>query len=334
MKHNDKAVINKVPFSFKLKSVIKKILLKISPIYRKVNNIQLQLENIQKVMPPHHSFKSADDVKKYITDEFPDYHIDIIHSLHKEFNLSGKKILDVGGSNVSVEFMRELGVKQFVCLDPVTKWSGFHSAKKLPTTKYGKVIYQKDMITQPLLDEYCFIIDIDIEDELDALNNYFDVIISISTFEHVTDIKKCMNTIYKYLHTGGVCHSQYEPIFSSPVGHHMYVNKEINFCLLRELDNIHLLYTKDQAREIIKNELNVSEDILDKILFQIYDSDVINRKTFNEHILEIMNSHFNKYTIEYFFRTPSELNILSELIKKYGFMRFDVRGIKLRCIKD
>jgi len=85
----------------------------------------------------------------------------------------------------------------------------------------------------------------------------------------------------------------------------------------------------------MKKDFYLSENIINSIADQIYDSKVINRKTLNEHLLEMLNSSFNNYSIDYFFReNQTDNQVQSELIKKYGFMRFDVRGIKIRCIKD
>jgi len=272
--------------------------------------------------------------RQYISDIFPEYHYNIILDLHREYSLSGKRILDIGGSNIPEELMRELGVKQFICLDPVTKWESFHNNNVPRTMKFGKMICSKDNFNNIFLDKFCFILDINIEDAHDIFDNYFDVIISISTFEHVTSIKKCLNTIHKYLRFGGILHSQYEPIFSSPAGHHCYFDHDINFVNLRQLDNIHLLYTKDEGCELIQKTFDWPDDVKYAVAQQIYDSPIINRKFLNEHILEIMNSPFNKYSIEYFYRTPSDSAIQAKLIEKFGSMRFDVRGIKLRCIKD
>ena len=273
--------------------------------------------------------------RQHISDIFPEYHHDIILNLHKEYSLSGKRILDIGGSNIPEEFMRELGAKQFICIDPVTKWGNFHSNNTPYTMKFGKMIYSKENFTKSLLDKFCFILDMDIEDvNNDVFGNYFDIIISISTFEHVTSIKQCLAICHKILRGGGILHSQYEPIYTSPAGHHCYYNQDINFVNVRQLDNIHLLYTRDEGREFIRKTFDWPEAIKNSVTQQIYDSSIINRKTFNEHILEIANSPFNRYSIEYFYRTPSDSTIETKLIAKFGSMRFDVRGIKLRCMKE
>jgi len=279
--------------------------------------------------------KQGFTTRQYISDTFPEYHHNIILDLHKKYSLSGKRVLDVGGSNIPEELMRELGAKQFICLDPITKWENFHNDNNTPrANKFGKMIYSIDNFIDVLQDKFCFIIDTDIEDAHDIFHNYFDIVISISTFEHVTNIKECLESIYRFLRPDGILHSQYEPVFSSPAGHHCYFDHNINFVNLRQLDNIHLLYTRDEGSEFIQKTFDWPDDVKNAVIRQIYDSPIINRKTLNEHILEIMNSPFNRYFIEYFYRTPSDPTIQEKLTERFGTMRFDVRGIKLRCIKD
>lgn len=272
------------------------------------------------------------NTKKYITDEFPRYHHDVIMGMHAEHNLTGKKILDVGGSNIPAELMRDLGVKQFICLDTVSKWFSFHNSAT-PSLYFGKKISPVADVSDYIDSEFCFIVDSEIETAPLIFNGYFDVVISISTFEHVTDLTKTLEIIYGILSPSGFCHTQYEPIFTSPVGHHCYLSSAINFVDTRELDNLHLLYTKEEARRHLTQNTDWGQDTVDRVVFAIYDSDIINRKTFNEHILAIMNSKFNRFNIHYFNRMPAGANVEFTAAAKFGSMRFDVRGIQAQLFK-
>jgi SAM-dependent methyltransferase len=320
---------------YRMIKILKKLILKIFyPLFK---------QGILKVLKgdeAHNVLANGINIKKkyynslkYINDSFSAYHHDIILELHKKYSLSDKVVLDVGGSNIPSALMRDLGVKQLVCIDPVTKYLEFHNCS--PVSQYhGKKIYSKNDISLSLPKDYSYIIDTDIEDANDIFKEYFDIIISISVFEHLTNIRESLRIIHKFLRVGGILHSQYEPIFTCRMGHHLYIDKNINFNNLNlcYFDNIHLLFTKDEAREFLKQYYN--EDVINTSLYQIYDSNAINRKTFNEHILEIMNSPFNNYSIDYIFREPIDSSILQNFIDKIGFMRFDVRGLRLRCVKD
>jgi SAM-dependent methyltransferase len=322
-----------------MKKLIKKLIMKyLYPSFEKGVFKVLQTYEAANILAMNNNIKYKNintETLRYINDVFLEYHHNIILDLDRQYSLANKVILDVGGTNIPADFMRDLEVKQFICIDPITKYLGFHNCS--PVSQHnGKKVYSKNDIISSLPDEFCYIIDTDIEDANDIFKNYFDFIISISTFEHVTDIGKSLQIIHNFLRTGGILHSQYEPIFTCPVGHHLYIDKDINFTNrdLNKLDNVHLLYTKDEARELIKEYFDFNEDVINTALYQIYDSSIINRKTFNEHILEIVNSPFNNYSIDYFSKTPPDPLIQEKLIDKFGFMRFDIRGLKLRCTKD
>jgi len=188
---------------------------------------------LRKILAKMNKMRSSVESARYISEHFQNYHRNIILELHKNISLREKRILDVGGCNIPAEFMKSLGVKQFVCMDPISKWWSFHAGGgqyvQIPEMLNGKKVYSRGDITPSRLDEFSFILDDDIENINQLFFNYFDIIISISTFEHVTDLRRSLDNIYRYLRTGGVLHSQYEPIFSSPVGHHLYIDEDLNF---------------------------------------------------------------------------------------------------------
>jgi hypothetical protein len=63
--------------------------------------------------------------QKYVSIDFPQYHMDILESINQRYPLEGKVVIDIGGSNIPAEVMRLFGVKRFVCLDPISKWNSF-----------------------------------------------------------------------------------------------------------------------------------------------------------------------------------------------------------------
>jgi len=268
--------------------------------------------------------------QKYINESFPKYHLDILESLNNKYSLKNKIIIDVGGSNIPIEVMQSFGVKKFVCLDPVTKW-GYGKQKN---TCFGKPIYKLDEFETKYNNEYSFIIDEDIENINDFFFNKFDIAISISTFEHVTSLTKTMNKIYQILKNNGFLHSQYEPVFSCASGHHVYINKDLNFNNMPEIDYLHLLYTKNEAIQFLKKIKRFDTKIKKEIIRQAYDSKIINRFFINQHINAIYNSQFKKYILDYFYLQPVPEKINQTLKHKYSKQRFDVRGIKLTIFKQ
>lgn len=271
-------------------------------------------------------------LRKHLSDDFPSYHYNLLVDLHLDVNFQGKRVVDIGGSNIPVEFMQALGVKQFVCIDPISKWENF-ADKKVTKQAFGKNIYKLRSIKKPLQEQYSFIVDTDVESLDNQLNGHFDIAVSFSTFEHVNSVADTMKVIHNLLNDQGVLLSSYEPIYSSAAGHHIFINDEINFSYgdLADLEFMHLNYTKTQARKFLKSLDRFTKEQITTMIDQAYNSPIINRFGLNDHILGIFNSPFNKYAVDYFYLHPSK-----KMTKRMqqSAMRHDVRGLKLRAWKD
>lgn len=269
------------------------------------------------------------DRKSYVNATFPQYHLSILESLHEKYSLKNKVVIDIGGSNIPVEVMQSFGVKKFVCLDPVTKWG--HPVES--HTCFGKPIYKLADFSAAFDREFSFILDEDVEDINETMSGLFDVAISISTFEHVTSLRQTMQQIYNLLSAEGFLHSQYEPVFSCAAGHHVYLGENINFNNTPEINYFHLLYSKEEAMEILRKVTRFNQEQRNAIIRQLYDSQKINRFYLTQHINAICTSPFNRYVLEYFFLQPVPQEIQQKLIQKYGNERFDVRGVKVTAFK-
>ena len=266
---------------------------------------------------------------RFVNSSFPRYHLEILETLNRQFSLKGKTIIDIGGSNIPTGVMKLFGVRKFVCIDPVTKWGYFIEDNKCFDKKIVKINDFKVAFNQ----EYSFIVDDNAENINSDFYGIFDLAISISTFEHVKSVQKTINNIYSILKDNGILHAQYEPIYSCSSGHHVYVDGKYNFNNMPEISYMHLLYNQKGAKNIVKKFSRFDASIIKKIIDNAYQSDFINRFLLNEHITSIYNSYFNKYNLEYFYIEPVPNKILSILNKKYGKMRYDVRGIKITCYK-
>ncbi|MCL2566933.1 MAG: class I SAM-dependent methyltransferase [Alphaproteobacteria bacterium] len=183
---------------------------------------------------------------------------------------------------------------------------------------------------------FCFIIDSDAEEleKTTILNDYFDFIISMSAFEHVANVNTCVKVIYKLLHNSGVFYTHFEPIYSSAKGHHLYINDDVYFAKLPQLNYKHLLNTKEEIKEFIDVSFDWSYDFKNRALYQMTDhGKLVNKKMFNDYILEIMNSPFNSYSINYIMLESVLQDIQIRLVEKFGDMRFDVGGFIIKLIK-
>ena len=81
----------------------------------------------------------------------------------------------------------------------------------------------------------------------DFKDDYFDVIISSSVFEHIHDLSKAMDEMNRILKPGGFVFSHFGPIWSGAYGHHLWIYKDskcINYHNLVLPPYCHLLMTE------------------------------------------------------------------------------------------
>lgn len=267
---------------------------------------------------------------RFVDASFPQYHLDVLESLNDLYSLKNKIIIDIGGSNIPAEVMKLFEVNKFVCVDPVSKW-GYHFDKN---KCFNKRIYKQSNILKTFENEYSFVIDDDVENLDNSLFGKFDIAISISAFEHINSVSKTLVIIFKLLNSDGLFHTQYQPIFSCASGHHVFIDENYNFNNMPEINYIHLLYSKNEARKIINNIERFSDKIKKETIWQIYDDKKINRFSLNQHIEAIFNSEFKKYMLDFFCLQPVPDDIKLKLISKYDNIRFDVNGIKFTAFKQ
>lgn len=263
--------------------------------------------------------------KRFCSKYFDEYHFNVVASANKIHSFKGRTVLDIGGSNVPEGLVKAYGAKKFICIDPVTKWG--HAVKD--GKSFGKKIYKSGELNNIPLDEFAYVIDEDFENLGDLLNNSIDVIISTSTFEHLTSLKDALAMIYRFLKPDGILYSHFEPIFSSPIGHHVFNSKDLDFHKMDDLRFFHLLYNKDEALNFLKEKTKYTKEQIEQIVYQAYDSKLINRFMFKDYIEALSNSQFNDIKLKYWYTIPVPEDILKILINKYGEMRFDVVGMEI-----
>lgn len=122
----------------------------------------------------------------------------------------------------------------------------------------------------------------------------FDVVYGLSMVEHISSPKAFLEEVYKVLRPGGVAYFQGGPLWSSPVGHHLWVaswvgkyqHKATANYLFSEWPNTkstnplpdwsHLLMTQEQMRAYLAAESLPSADI-ECIIDWVYHADNVNR---------------------------------------------------------
>jgi len=274
------------------------------------------------------------DSEKLQLDNATEYLVRVLDLLDAAYGLRGKYVADIGGSNISSEIAGYYGIQKMVCIDPVTRWYS-DLGYDIQKTRYANI----DLVTNECFasaweNNSYFIVDEPAENLTEEYHNRFDIVVSMSTFEHVDSVEKTMDNIYYMLRPGGIMYASYEPVFSCAKGHHVWINEELCFARLPELDFFHLKYTYGEAREFLKG-IPKFDGYVDMILEQAYHSHVINRKTFSQHMDEISRSRFHNYVVDYWYRDrePAKED-LERIRQRFGEQRFDVRGIAVTAYKE
>lgn len=113
-------------------------------------------------------------------------------------------------------------------------------------------------------------------------DDMFDEVISISTFEHISNINAALNEIARVLKPGGLSLISFEPVWTCSYGHHLHHFGEC----ARLLDPwSHLIYTPDQLKGNLIDKWPVGAPLtLDQAIEWIYFGNNINRKNISQFI--------------------------------------------------
>ena len=112
-------------------------------------------------------------------------------------------------------------------------------------------------------------------EQLDLPSAAFDLIISLSTFEHFLNPTRVLCEMYRVLKPGGAMLVSLQPVWSSVRGHHLHHIPDV--CGLLPPWS-HLRWSKDEMREQLRDSWPATASMtLEQVLVWIYDSDEINR---------------------------------------------------------
>lgn len=124
-------------------------------------------------------------------------------------------------------------------------------------------------------------------------DNHFDVIFGVAILEHINNIDMLFLECARVLKPGGHLYLHGGPLWSSYVGHHLYMDVDnVNYRFLgnNPIDPWdHLILSEDQLNNKLR-KLNIDSSHVIKIVNQIYRSDFINRLFPEDFIYELQKS--------------------------------------------
>lgn len=241
------------------------------------------------------------------------YNHSTLDSLNSIRPLSGLRILDVGASphGYALEKSLLLGVSEYVGVGLDISESYFIETQ----TGRASLVYMNAQ-------------------SLSFDDSTFDVIITMSTFEHITDLRKTLSEFYRVLKQYGIAFITFEPIWTCSYGHHLHHFGEIPKLVP---DWAHLLWSKNEMNEYLLMQcwpqnapLSISEACA-----WIYENEVLNRIGIRE-MLNILSAC--QLNIEWIVPIPDKDRNEEQLIgaiEKTGLSRDELmtRGLSILLSK-
>ena len=129
-------------------------------------------------------------------------------------------------------------------------------------------------------------------------DNYFDIIISNFSFEHVQNFDIALKEMYRVTKKEGFLYSQWGPIWSAPHGHHLWYRDPDSLKLYNYQNFIlppfcHLLMSKKELYDYIIKNHQISEKLSNNIVDYIFFSKDQNKLFYEDYHSIINNSQYN-----------------------------------------
>ena len=143
------------------------------------------------------------------------YHANHLHAADALLSLSGKRVLEVGGSLPSRLVNDHYGCRSWTCVDNRLEYAAEldfeHTGPPDRATNAG--VRHEDSWNY---------VDGRFEEVATTLTGPFDVIYSSAVLEHVGELSICLDQMRRLLAPGGAMFHAVGPVWSGPSGHHVY----------------------------------------------------------------------------------------------------------------
>ncbi len=189
-----------------------------------------------------------------LLNEIRRYNHTCVDSLDKQFRLRGRRVLEIGASphGYSLEHTLRKGVAEYV---------GIGLDVNRPVT-----VRHRDSVGRLLPMN---------AERLAFAAAAFDAVLSLSTFEHILDVRQALAEVRRVLRPGGVALVTFEPVWTCSYGHHLHHFGPISRCVPGWA---HLLWTKDEMMDKLSKVWPPEAPLtLAAAASWVYDSAALNR---------------------------------------------------------
>jgi SAM-dependent methyltransferase len=197
-------------------------------------------------------------------------------------NLNGKRVLEVGGSNLPRKLLFDfLGVEEWVSVDIIAEGryqllqqdAHYKQEGVSPLAEAHLLTGTKDYL----------ILDGAIEAATGLPTAHFDLVVSITSLEHILPLASALAQMKRVLRPGGFIFTYHGPIWSAYCGHHIWVDDELNFNAEGSIpDFAHLLLSPPEMFDVLRTTFG--ETRAEKAVLQIYHLPRINRLFYEDYL--------------------------------------------------
>lgn len=248
--------------------------------------------------------------------------------LFDKTDIRGKKILEVGGSNLPRELVfGECGASEWVSVDILG--SGYYQVKNQGAHYEREGIHSIQEIAGLVGTRDYLIFDGCIEMAQGLPSGYFDVVLSITSFEHILRFNSAMAQIMRAKKADGVLFSYHGPLWSSYCGHHIWVDDELNFNKRGTVPDFgHLILAPPEMFKEIERTFGTER--AEEAVQQIYHSPRINRLFFEDYEMYFQMAGMSDLSVQAYGSEDLDRTILSMLRRMYpGRSNFSAYGIQV-----
>lgn len=240
------------------------------------------------------------------------------YMLAEHTSIRGKNILEIGGGAKleSAKKFLDFGAEHVTVTNIGHGIEKAESHEKI-TTMYANALYLDEVFNEP-----------------------FDIVYGVAVLEHIPKPEHYLQQIYKVLKPGGYACLTGGPIWTGPLGHHLWAKCEtMHYRFADRASNPvpdwgHLLLSEEEMqRGLVENGL-VPEKDAEKIVEWMYHTKNINRLNYSELIKSFENSQFKIIELK-----ENKKNLSDDLKKilemKHGEKNdYNVFGIQIVLYKE
>lgn len=264
----------------------------------------------------------------------PQYYIDALRKALSRLSFHGQRVLEIGGSSLPRQLVLDtLGAASWVCVDIVGHTSGSYQQSN-HAAHYDEIGIQPLRANSRIPNQPYVIFDGSASAIPETFNAHFDIALSINAFEHIAALDEALERTYKALRPSGVLFSQFGPIWSCIVGSHFWVREGYNFNAPAPLPPwAHLRMTREEISDHLRSA-GLCDDDISQTLYQIFDSDFVNRRHYEDYEAAMAKSPFTDVRLEGLWHQTPSPEVQVELERKYpNHKEFGAYGVCITAYK-